>query len=346
MLLWLFLSRHRIFGAKKGTPPTCRAVLGALWRVALPVTVSAAVTGLVTLVDTALISARLQAVGFAPTAAHEMYSSYGNLALPLYNLVPALLAPVTLSLIPVLGKTLAAGDTDGASRALSLALRVSLLITLPASLGLAAFSVPILSMLYMGEQGAVMLAAPLLSLLAVSLLPTVLISVTAATLQAVGRPALPVFTMLFGATVKLVLEAWLLGVQGIHIYAAPLSTLACNLTVLVANLLLLRRHTCLQIPLHRQIPVPLFVAVVSVTLGALIFRLSAAFALPQLVSVLVTLSLVVLIYFVLALVLHILDDAVLGALPFGTVLLKCRKICEVKNDKKRKIAGNACERGI
>ena len=346
MLLWLFLSRHRIFGAKKGTPPTCRAVLGALWRVALPITVSAAVTGLVTLVDTALISARLQAVGFAPTAAHEMYSSYGNLALPLYNLVPALLAPVTLSLIPVLGKTLAAGDADGASRALSFALRVSLLITLPASLGLAAFSVPILSMLYMGEQGAVMLAAPLLSLLAVSLLPTVLISVTAATLQAAGRPALPVFTMLFGATVKLVLEAWLLGVQGIHIYAAPLSTLACNLTVLVANLLLLRRYTCLQIPLHQQIPVPLFAAVVSVTLGALIFRLSAAFALPQLVSVLVTLSLVVLIYFVLALVLHLLDDAVLGALPFGTVLLKCRKICEVKNDKKRKIAGNACERGI
>lgn len=346
MLLWLFLSRRRLFGTGKGIPPSRRAVLRALWRVAFPITVSAAVTGLVTLVDTALISARLQAAGFAPTAAHEMYSSYGNLALPLYNLVPALLTPVTLSLIPVLGKTLAVGDTEEASHALTLALRVSLLIAVPASLGLAVFSAPILSVLYMGEQGAVMLAAPLLSILAVCLLPTVLISVTAATLQAVGRAALPVFTMLLGAVVKLVLEAWLLGVPCVHIYAAPISTLVCNLTVLFANLLLLCSHTHLRISLYRQLGAPLFAASLSVVLGVLIYRILGYFALPSLLMMLCTLVAVMLIYFFMAFALGLLDKAVLCVLPFGEILLKCKLLRGENHDERRKITGDSCQRGI
>lgn len=346
MLLWLFIARRTLFSAGKTTPPTCRAVLRSLWQVAFPITVSAAVAGLVTLVDTALISARLQAAGFAPTVAHEMYSSYGNLALPLYNLVPALLAPITLSLMPALGKTLATADTAGAERVLSLALRVALLITLPASLGLATFSAPILSVLYAGEQGAVSLAAPLLSLLAVCLLPTVLISVTAAALQAAGKPALPVLTMLLGAAVKLLLETWLLGVASVNIYAAPISTLVCNLTVLFANLFCLKRHTCLRIFLHWEIPAPLLAAGASVLFGVPCYRVASRLLPVPIVTLLATLLLVVFLYFLLALGLRLLDDAVLGALPFGAMLLKCRKKREVKYDKRRKIAGNACQRGI
>ncbi len=345
MLLWLLLSRRRLFVRGTGTPPSHRAVLRALWQVAVPITVSAAVTGLVTLVDTALISVRLQAAGFAPTAAHEMYSSYGNLALPLYNLVPALLAPVTLSLTPALGKALTVGDSAGASQALLLALRVSLLITIPASLGLAIFSAPILSVLYVGEQGAVMLAAPLLSLLAVCLLPTVLISLTATALQAAGRPSLPVWTMLLGAAVKLALEALLLGVPAVNIYAAPISTFACNIFVLCANFCLLERHTGLSFSLHRTLPGPLFAAGVSLTLGVLAYRFLGMTVMPELPSVFLTLSLVVLIYFIMAFALHLLDDAVLGALPLGTVLLKFLKESK-KYDKRRKVTGNSCQRGI
>ena len=345
MLLWLLFSRRRLLVRGTGTPPSHRTVLRALWQVALPITVSAAVTGLVTLVDTALISARLQAAGFAPTVAHEMYSSYGNLALPLYNLVPALLAPVTLSLTPALGKALAVGDRAGASQAFLLALRVSLLITIPASLGLAIFSAPILSVLYVGEQGAVMLAAPLLSLLAVCLLPTVLISLTATALQAAGKPALPVWTMLFGATVKLVLEAFLLGVPAVNIYAAPISTLACNLFVLCANLCLLQRHTGLLLSLHRVLPGPLLAAGVSLALGLLAYRALGMTAIAALPAVMLTLALVVLVYFIVAFALHLLDDAVLGALPMGTLLLKFLKESK-KYDKRRKVTGDSCQKGI
>ncbi|MBQ3063198.1 MAG: oligosaccharide flippase family protein [Clostridia bacterium] len=326
MLVWLLAARRRLFAAdnKADNVPTPRAVLGALWRVAFPITVSAAVTALITLIDTALISAGLQGAGFAPTVAHEMYSSYGNLALPLYNLVPALLAPVTLSLLPALGKALAGGDFAGAASAYLLALRVSLLITLPAAFGLAVFAAPILSVLYVGEQGAVALAAPLLSLLAVSLPLTVFISVTTSALQAIGKPALPVYTMLSGACLKLVLEWGLLSLPAVNIYAAPVSTFACNFLVLAANLWLLARKSSFSTPIYRMAIGPLFAAAAAIFFGVLVYRV-AALALSPLPALAVTLLLVVLLYFLAASLFGLLDDAVLGALPFGTILLKCKK---------------------
>ncbi|MBQ8357242.1 MAG: oligosaccharide flippase family protein [Clostridia bacterium] len=226
---------------REGALPSRRGGLGELLRVALPVTVSASVMSLVTLIDTALISGRLQAAGFAPAVANAMYSSYGNLAVPLYNLVPSLLSPITLALMPLLGAALSKGEAEGGRIALSSALRLSALVSIPAALGLGIFARPILSLIYAGQNEAIELAAPLLSILALSVVPAALITLTGAALQATGHTVIPVLAMGAGALVKLALEVLLLPMQGIHIYGAPISTLACNLTVLIIEAIALSR---------------------------------------------------------------------------------------------------------
>ena len=119
LALCLLTARKTLFLPSLGAMPSRRALLCEILRVAFPVTVSASVMSLVSLVDTVLISSRLQAGGFAPGIANAMYSSYGNLAVPLYNLVPALLAPITLSLTPTLTAAFAAGDEEGVRDAFS-----------------------------------------------------------------------------------------------------------------------------------------------------------------------------------------------------------------------------------
>ena len=161
--------------------------------------------------------------------------------MPLYNLVPSLLAPVTLSLMPMLGAALSKGERAQGREALAASLRLCLLIAIPASLGLAVFAEPILSMIYRGAGEAVSVAAPALSMLAPAVLPAVLLSLTGAALQAAGHTLLPVVAMGAGAAVKLTLEILLLPVSGIYIYAAPISTMACNLTVLVIEAVALSR---------------------------------------------------------------------------------------------------------
>jgi len=329
---------------------THRALFAELFRVAFPITVSASVMSLVSLIDTALISARLQAAGFAAGVANAMYSSYGNLAVPLYNLVPSLLSPLALSLTPTLGAAFVTHDREGARTVFSSGVRIAALVSIPASLGLCVFSSPILSMIYVGQDAAVSVAAPLLSLLALGILPAALISLSGAALQASGHAAVPVLSMLTGACVKLLGEVILLRVPTVHIYGAPISTLACNLAVLIINFAVLSRVLPFRLFAGRDLFRPLFAAVLSVLAGGcgyvLAVRLGAlALSMP------LTLVLAVLAFVPLALLLHAVEESDLAALPAGekicAILKKCMLLKEVKQDDKRgKIADDPAKERI
>lgn len=319
--VWLFACRRQLLPSATVKPPR-RAALREVVRVVLPVTFSAAVMGLVTLVDTALISARLQAVGYAPAVANLLYSSYGNLAVPLYNLVPALLTPVTLSLVPVLSAALAKKDTSAAEAAFGNATRLAVLVTLPAVCALALFAKPLLSLLFVGQSEAIGIASPLLTALAPALLPTVLIALTGAALQAAGKTAFPVYSMLIGASVKLLLEAALLGVPQCGILGAPISTLTCNILVLALNIAALSRAVTYRLFAPACFLRPLLASLSATLLGGGVYYLllrARGFALWQ-----VPLLIVVVggSYAVLALLLGAVEKNDLMHLPGGTLL--CR----------------------
>ncbi len=342
LALAMLYCRRQLFSSAKRKPTAVRCVLADILRVALPVTVSASVMSLVSLVDTALISNRLQAIGYAPAVANAMYSSYGNLAVPLYNLVPALLAPITLSLTPMLSAAFAAKDGEGVAMAFGKALRLAALVVLPAALGLSVFANPLLALLYMGQDAAILVAAPLLSVLAAALLPAVLIALAGAALQAAGKPAVPVFAMLAGAGVKLISEAILLSLPSVHILGAPISTLACNLTVLAVDLAVLSR--CVPFPLFsaRAFLRPLAAAVIAVALGGVAYAAlvracgTAAWQMP------LVLLPVALLYLALALWLGAIRQDDIEEIPGGKticrMLIKCNLLQEVKNNDKRRKA--------
>jgi len=318
----------------KGPVPTVRQVLASLLRVALPITVSASVMSFLSLVDTLVIPSGLLRAGYTEGVALALYSSYGNLAVPLYNLVPALLTPVSLSLAPLLSASFARGDKAGALSAWSSAWRLTAFLALPAALGLSAFAGPVLTLIYRGQTEAVAVAAPLLSYLALSVLPASFLTLTAAALQAAGRPGIPVVALSAGAGVKLLFE-WLL-LPRIGVTAAPVSTLVCTVTVLVAELLCLSR--LLPVLSHaavRLLP-PLFAAVPAVGGGILLY-----FVLPGGVTrFFPAFALTVLIYFPFALRIGAAAREDLLALPGGRYL--CRllpdpdKRKEVHHDKRRK----------
>ncbi|MBR7111710.1 MAG: polysaccharide biosynthesis protein [Clostridia bacterium] len=338
----LFFARKTLFGGDKGILPRRSAVLTEMLRVALPVTVSASVMSLVSLVDTVLISGRLQSAGFTPSVANALYSTYGNLAVPLYNLVPALLAPITLSLTPALSSAFASRDEEGVKTAFSGAFRLTALIAIPASLGLSVFASPILTLLYGETEPAVAVATPLLAWLAPALLPAVLIALTGAALQAANRAAVPVWSMLVGAAVKLIAEAVLLPIPPVGILGAPISTLLCNLTVLTINLLVLSRVLDLRALSPGAFFRPLLAAALAVLSGgALLFYLwrllgQAAWQTPP------TLLLVVALYAALALLFGAVLKEDVENLPGGAFLcrwlLKFKLLKEVQYSDKRRTA--------
>lgn len=230
-------SRHRFTTAPDLTdtePLTVRAVAARLWSIALPVTVSASVMSLTGVIDVGVVIRRLRHCGYAEEAAIALYGNYTTLAVPMFHLPPTLITPIACALVPPLTAALERGDATATQRLNHAVLRVGMLLLLPCSVGLSVMAHPILSLFF--ATPSVELAAPLLSVLALSVPFVGLVSITNAQLQVYRQERKPILSMLCGAAVKLVVSTVLIGMPAVGIYGAPIGTLLCYGTIAMLNL--------------------------------------------------------------------------------------------------------------
>lgn len=213
-------------------------VLRRLVGIALPITLSSGVLTLTRLLDMVLILRRLQSCGYTEAAANALYGAYSTMAVPLYALLPAMVSAVALPLVPGITHAREIGDREAEQEIVTSSFRLTLLLAIPAGLGLAAFAHSVLALLFGGES-AVAVTAPLLAMLGVSVPGACLMTVTGAMLQAYRRPHLPLISMLFGSALKLTAAWLLLGDPRFGMLGAPLSTFLCNLLVVVLDLVFL-----------------------------------------------------------------------------------------------------------
>ena len=199
-------------------------------------TVGASAVSLTRLMDMAMILRRLRSVGYSEVAANAAYGSYTTLALSVYALVPTLLSSVALPLVPLLSSAIAAGDRERQASLIRASYRLTAIISLPASLGLAMFAHPILSLLFGREPEAVAQASPLLALLGPSVFLSCMIGATNSVLHAYRAVTKPILSLLAGAAVKLTVAYFLIGSPSVGLPGAPISTFFCNALVVGMNL--------------------------------------------------------------------------------------------------------------
>ena len=165
--------------ARDTTP--ARSVLKNLSAIAVPVTAGAGIIAAAKCLDLILIHRRLATLGLSAARVSAIYGCYSTLAVPLFNILPSLSTSVALSAVPALASAFSRGEEGEAEtrRTATSALRVTLSVALPASLGLAAFSQDILSLLFAGQPTAVAEATSSLQRLFPFLFPRELQTVSA-----------------------------------------------------------------------------------------------------------------------------------------------------------------------
>jgi len=252
-LSMLYLLLHRLFFHVPISRETLLAtgredVSKTLLRIAFPITLSAAVLGVTRLVDMVLILRRLQDIGYSESEASAVYGSYTTLALPLFSLVPALLTPIALSLVPHLSGAIAKEDKMGQGTLGTDAVRLTVLVGMPASMGLAVYAPAVLRLLFPAETEAIDVAAPLLSVLAPSVLFACLITTANAILQSYRKTLLPILSMSIGAILKMIGAYILIGIPEIGAMGAPISTLLCDFAISALNLAFLAKTEVGRLP--------------------------------------------------------------------------------------------------
>ena len=231
----------RRYGIKKGTVSGCgrRELLARLWRIALPVTLSASVMSLCDMLDSMVVIRRLCDAGIEHAQALRLYGNYTALAVPMFNLPPILIYPLTTALIPVISA--ARDEKERCGQIVRTSLSVTAVIALPCAAGMGVMAEPILRLFYRADLAKT--GAPLLSVLSAAVFFLSVSAMTNAILQAVGAAQYPLYSMLLGGAVKLI-SGWILtGQAEIGILGSPISTVLCYFVMAVCNLYFVMRVT-------------------------------------------------------------------------------------------------------
>ncbi len=213
-------------------------ILASLLKIAVPVTIGSLVMNLTSTIDMFLITNRLASLGYNAEQTTSLFGIYENYALPLFNLVPSIIISLNVSVTPTISAAHAVGDTKKLHETLLSALRIVIIFTLPASVGISVLSKPILSILY-HSQADVAIAAPVLSILGIASFFLCASSLTSTSMQALGHATLPLITMLCGAVVKIVANYILIAIPGVELSGAAVGTVLCYVLITVMNMIFL-----------------------------------------------------------------------------------------------------------
>jgi stage V sporulation protein B len=258
------LSRFREVESRK-------VITKQLLSLAIPITLSGSVLSITKIADMTLILHRLQDLGQKPEQASALYGIYTTITVPVFNLIPSLLGSIALALIPTLSAAIEAKNIRAQSDAVHTAMRLTTLLSVPASFALAVYSRPIVSLLFSVQGEELVTSARLLSILAASVAFSGLITTTNAILQAYGKTKLPIISMLIGSGIKLLTAVFLIGRPSVHIYGAPVSTLLCNSVIVGINLYMIAKHSGVFSSLWGLLFSPMLLSLPSVGIPALLF---------------------------------------------------------------------------
>ena len=315
-------------GLAKDVGPTksTKATMRQLLAIAVPITLGAAGLQVINLVDTMVFMRRLTGSAGLMQEGAEAAKGIYNFCQTIFNLPCAFITPITISIIPAITGHLTLKNKRGARIVEESSVRITALIAMPCAFGLASLAGPILQLLRHYEGASLQTGSAILAILGICVIFNSLVLLTNAIMQAHGDVTTPVINMLIGGVVRIVVNYILVGIPSINIVGAPIGTICCYGSIMVLNLLAMRRNSETEAKLLGAMGKPLLASFIMGAGAYMINRVLSHYLASASVSCLLSIAAAGVIYFVLVIALQIItyDDCLL--LPQGEKIARFLKI--------------------
>lgn len=235
----LLMIEKRRSDKKRGVVPTMdipqtRAdTFKEIMTIGIPITLSASILNIISLIDTKLILSQLQtSAGVSKDMTEILYGVYAK-GVNVSNIPSAIIVPLTVSIVPAIAAAIAKKNSREAREVMESSLRVTNLMAMPAAVGLSVLSYPIFKVLYPSSNEA---GPMLLAVLGISTFFICAQLIMNSILQASGYERLALISLPVGGVVKILTNYILVGNPNINIYGAPVGTLLCYIVIMIMNM--------------------------------------------------------------------------------------------------------------
>ncbi|MTI71267.1 MAG: polysaccharide biosynthesis protein [Firmicutes bacterium] len=211
-----------------------KTIVKRIISIALPLTVGALIIPALNFIDSALIPKRIILAGIPRNEAPDFIGQI-SMAQTVINFTQTFSVALMMSIVPLISDYYAKKDNENIKRITRSAVRMTLLMGLPAGLGIFVLSTDIIGLIYYENSlDTIKSVGGILRIAGIGVIFLTLVQTLTATLQGLGKPSIAVRNLGIGALVKIILSFILLAIPSINIKGAAISTVA---TYIVAALL-------------------------------------------------------------------------------------------------------------
>lgn len=227
-------SRAEIFADDKKDyrVETSREITTNLFKIAIPVITGTAIFSMTNLIDMVMVNSRLAAIG--TYTAEEIDALYGQLTgkyVTLSTMPVAISTALATAVIPSIAGSVVRKEHDLVQAKVDTTLRLTMIISIPAAIGLGALGPQILQMLFPNYSDGGML----IRVGSISVIFLALSQISTGVLQGVGKVNAPAWNALWGSIAKIPVNYFLIAIPEINIIGAVISTTVCYIIASLLN---------------------------------------------------------------------------------------------------------------
>lgn len=243
-----FLSKKVIYGRIRNYGPADSYVSGGeilkkILIIAIPITIGAAITPIMNLIEVPVIMKALLNSGWDRKVANNLYGQISGFCTPIINMPQVLTMALAMSLVPLISSAYKRKDKDELKYNTAFAVKVAMIIGMPCAVGMAVLAEPILLLLYSSRWDEAVSAAPTFGILAIGVIFVSIVQTVSGILQGVGKQNIPVINFAIGLVIKIILTYILVSVKSLNIKGAAIATVITYVIVATLDLVATKKYT-------------------------------------------------------------------------------------------------------
>lgn len=173
---------------------------------------------------------------------HANYGVFNGMAVTISNIPIAFSSAVASAMLPYVSQLFAAGDIEQAREKIGVAVKSTMMISIPSAAGLFVLAKPVTCLLFPSRGDEVVdMAAKMLMTLALSVVLYALSTLNSSILQGLGRVKAPIYNAAIALLVQTAVAVPLLLYTGLGIYALAIASAVFSGTMCLLNQLSVRR---------------------------------------------------------------------------------------------------------
>lgn len=331
--------KNRVSRDKTAVELSYKEVFGIIIGMVTPVILSTFIYNLNTVSNLKFYQELMQIFkGYSEVEATTNYGLYSGKAMQIINIPVAIASSMSAAIIPTIARTYEVKDKKGTRQKIAQAIKVTMLISIPAAVGLFVLAKPIVLLLY-PQKATVDTVAALIRTMSAAVVFYALSTLTNAVLQGTGKVNKPVTHAALALLIQTIVLVPLLLYTELDLYALCIATVLYSFLMCIMNGAAIRRHLKYKQEFFRTFNLPFIAAFWMGVCTAVVYYgvdqglimlgnamgIELSDTLRNVICLIPGLIVAVGIYFALVIKLGAIRENDLKSMPKGHLLLKIAK---------------------